>query len=245
MGYPVGPILSVLAHRILDNLDFIEGAAPKWGSPNQNEAPYADTQLLISLLGVLIFPHERDTKTLGALLNNYGRLGDVVTIVWPKDGHDKIELTGAEGESTSVNPKAIDQLPRLLRNGIAHFNVRPINADGRFGGIRIWNRNTDGLITFIGDVKFDDLRPFARFILERLAHGPPVEHLTDPPDPLPEAEGQIENAKPKKAPRIIDNIWQAFLKIENYNVDRAKMRIEALLMREAKKLEQNLVQKKI
>jgi hypothetical protein len=59
MGYPTGPLLAALADRILANLDFIEARAPEWGSAAQNEPPFADTQLLISLLGVLIFPHDK------------------------------------------------------------------------------------------------------------------------------------------------------------------------------------------
>jgi hypothetical protein len=54
MGYPVGPLLAALADRILHNLDLIEAKAPKWGTPEQDQPPYSDTQLLISLLGVLI-----------------------------------------------------------------------------------------------------------------------------------------------------------------------------------------------
>jgi hypothetical protein len=67
MRYPTGPLLAALASRILSNLDLIEARAPKSGSARQNEPPYADTQLLISLLGVLIFPHEKAPFALGNL----------------------------------------------------------------------------------------------------------------------------------------------------------------------------------
>ena len=49
MGYPVGPLLAALADRILYNLDLIDEQAPKWGTPEQDQPPYSDTQLLISL----------------------------------------------------------------------------------------------------------------------------------------------------------------------------------------------------
>ena len=62
MGYPVGPLLSELARRVLANLKFIESRAPKWKSVNQNDPPFEDTQLLVSMLGVLIFPHERNAN---------------------------------------------------------------------------------------------------------------------------------------------------------------------------------------
>jgi hypothetical protein len=64
MGYPIGPLLRVLAERVLANLDLIEQQAPRPNDPDPNRAPYSDTQLLISLLGVLIFPHERTPSAL-------------------------------------------------------------------------------------------------------------------------------------------------------------------------------------
>jgi hypothetical protein len=67
MGYPVGPLLAALADRILHNLDLIESMAPKWGTPEQDRAPFSDTQLLISLLGVLVFPHEKAPAALGTI----------------------------------------------------------------------------------------------------------------------------------------------------------------------------------
>lgn len=48
MGYPVGPLLRELARRILANLDHIERAAPLWNTPQQDDHPCADTQLLIA-----------------------------------------------------------------------------------------------------------------------------------------------------------------------------------------------------
>ena len=60
MSYPVGPLLRTLAERILKNLDLIDRQAPKWGVADQDEPPYTDTQLLVSLLGVLVFPNKRN-----------------------------------------------------------------------------------------------------------------------------------------------------------------------------------------
>jgi hypothetical protein len=49
MGYPVGRLLAALADRILHNPDLIEAKSPEWGTPEQDQPPYLDTQLLISL----------------------------------------------------------------------------------------------------------------------------------------------------------------------------------------------------
>jgi hypothetical protein len=63
MTEPTGPLLAALAARILCNLDMIETMAPAWSTAHQDKPPFADTQLLISLLGVLIFPLPRRSGT--------------------------------------------------------------------------------------------------------------------------------------------------------------------------------------
>src|SRR5712672_701688 len=87
MGKPIGPLLAALANRILQNLDLIEAMAPAWGSADQDDPPFADTQLLISLLGVLIFPHEQAPEALGRLMRGYEPLNQVLTVLYPKAGN--------------------------------------------------------------------------------------------------------------------------------------------------------------
>ena len=164
MGIPTGPLLQALAERALANLRMIDELAPQPGDPEQDRPPYSDTQLLISLLGVLVFPHEGAPDALGDLLANYDGLSSAVT-VHHASGGGAIEIAGAEGDLETIDPSSIKDLPRLLRNAIAHFNVRPINKDGRFGGVRVWNKNDDGEITLIADLDFDALRPLAEHIL--------------------------------------------------------------------------------
>lgn len=78
MGYPVGPLLAALADRILHNLDLIESMAPKGGTPEQDRPPFSDTQLLMSLLGVLVFRHEKAPNALGAIMRGYKPLHRVL-----------------------------------------------------------------------------------------------------------------------------------------------------------------------
>jgi hypothetical protein len=126
MNAPVGPLLRTLAERILANLDLIGQQDADFGDMDQNRAPYPDTQLLISLLGVLVFPHERTPGALGRLLKNYEALSNVVTIRYPKLNQSDIELVEASGERHRIDPTSIEELPRLLRNSIAHFNILPL-----------------------------------------------------------------------------------------------------------------------
>jgi len=100
-------LLAALANRILANLDLIEAKAPKWGSPHQNEPPYADTQLLISLLGVLIVPHEKAHFALGNLLRDYEPLDRVLKVRYSLHGENNVELTDAAGDTVMVNPAVL------------------------------------------------------------------------------------------------------------------------------------------
>ena len=146
-----GELLSALAERVLKNLEFIDAEAPPWSldSPEANDPPYADTQLLISLLGILIFPHERTPDALGRLLDGYdGPIDEIIRVRYSAEADGCIRLTSDDGTSETIDARSIKNLPRLLRNSIAHFNIRLLNADGRFVGIRVWNRTLKGEINF-------------------------------------------------------------------------------------------------
>lgn len=233
MGYPVGPLLQALAERILRNLDLIDRMAPPWGSPQQNDPPYSDTQLLVSLLGVLVFPHEQSSQALGELLKRWPHLGNVLTVQWSRSTTGSLEIADEHGEQVMIDPSSVDQLPRLLRNSIAHFNIRPINVDGRFGGVRVWNRDKDGFITFVADLQFDALRRMARFILLEMAQGGTFVQLDDPPDPLEEVSQYVTvDATVPKAPRVIEHLWRQFLDAANGDPNAAKTTIDRTLKAE-------------
>ena len=188
MSYPIGSLLSVLAGRVEENLAFIDRHAPEWdpNSPRSDDPPFADTQLLISLLGILIFPHERVPDALGELLKEFDApLDAIIQVRYSSQVSGGISLTGPNGLPETIDATSLKDLPRLLRNSIAHFNIRPIDVDGRFGGIRIWNRNSKGKITFVADMDFDAFRPLAYHILHCL-HDREGLPLDDPPDPLEE-----------------------------------------------------------
>jgi len=54
-----------------------------------------------------------------------------------------------------------------IRNGVAHQNIKPINKNGRWSGILIWNINKYGIRDF--EVEFDiyELETFARFVASK------------------------------------------------------------------------------
>jgi hypothetical protein len=237
MGYPTGPLLAALADRILANLDLIEAQSPKWGSPRQNEPPYADTQLLISLLGVLIFPHEKAPFALGNLLRDYEPLRHVLKVIYSLHGDKEIEFTDGDGEAVLVNPAIITNLPTLLRNCVAHFNVLPIDRGGRFAGIRIWNR-ANGRITFVADIDFDELRLLARHVLNAVRERRVDVPLEDPHDPMIEVEEQRRKPMPaeRKLPRPNRDIWERLVEGHGGNAAAAKTTMDRLLEKEVDRL---------
>ncbi len=243
MGYPRGPLLQALASRILKNLDHVEKHAPSLSAAHDTP-PYADTQLLISLLGVIVFPHERSAEALGTLLSEYGRLDQILTIQHPKNARNGnlIELSGPDGQAERVDPSSIANLPRLLRHSIAHFNVLPLEQDGRFCGIRVWNVNDQDVITFVADIDFDAFRPLAKRVLTELADPSRYDlKLADPEDPLKvlkrEATEQGSETKPKaKVPKLIDNVWTGLLEACGGDEEIARNEMTAVLKRRTAEL---------
>jgi hypothetical protein len=238
MGYPVGPLLAALADRILHNLDLIDSLAPKWGSPEQDDPPFSDTQLLMSLLGVLVFPHEKAPGALGGIMRGYTPIHRVLNVVYSRHGDERIEMTGSDGEAVMVDPSRLSNLPRLLRNSLAHFNILPINKEGRFAGIRIWNRDGDEQITFVADVDFDEMRALARHVLGVLREQQLDLNLQDPEDPMAEVEakrGEVRGASPK-VPRLNRDIWDRLLDAHRGDAGKAKATLDRLVKREADRL---------
>lgn len=182
MGYPTGPLLKVLAERIRANMAHVHEATRDY-DPKHSCPPFSDTQLLISLVGVLVFPHERASDALGNLMASFQRLTKVVQLRYCEDPFGKVFLSDESGEDQQIDPQDVKQLARLLRHSIAHFNIRPIEEDGQFAGIRVWNER-NGRITMVADLSFKELRPLAEFVLENLAASGLAWEIEDPEDPL-------------------------------------------------------------
>jgi hypothetical protein len=203
-----------------------------------------DTQLLASLLGVLVFPHERAEGALGELLQGYKSLGDVVKIRYPhlERPEERIEVCGSDGERELINPSSIKNLPKLLRHSIAHFNVLPLNQNGRFSGVRVWNNDEAGNVTLVADRAFNELRSLARHILGAFARPSRSLKLDDPEDPLDESgelkEKFIQRAKPKQQPRVTDTLWERLVKGCDGDKNRAKDEMDQAIRERAVRITQ-------
>jgi hypothetical protein len=129
MGYPNGPLLRALSERVLRNIEIIESVEAKSSDPLSPEG-FADTQLLISLLGVLVFPHEKASDFLEHVVRQYSRTGEIVTVQFFRRNGRCHSRTDQDWDETYVREFPVEQLPRYLRNSISHFNVLPI-ANGK------------------------------------------------------------------------------------------------------------------
>lgn len=84
--------------------------APAWDpkSETSDDPPYSDTQLVISLVGVLIFPHERTPNALGDLLDGYkGPLGQIIRVRYSAGAKGSVSLSSPDGMTEAIDPKAL------------------------------------------------------------------------------------------------------------------------------------------
>jgi hypothetical protein len=192
----------------------------------------------MSLLGVLVFPHEKAPAALGEIMRGYKPLHRVLNVVYSRHGTERIEMTGLEGEAVMVDPTRLSNLPSLLRNSLAHFNILPISKEGRFVGIRIWNRDWNEQITFVADVDFDEMRSLARHVLNVLREQQSDLNLRDPEDPMAEVEaqrGELMVPSPKM-PRLNRDIWKRLLDAHGGDAGKTKTTLDRLVKREADRL---------
>jgi hypothetical protein len=111
---------------------------------------YEVTQLVNSLLGLLVFPQQEfvdriPEKTLDQLRQDG----------WP--------IPNVRGNFRQVSD--LRQLIRYLRNAIAHFNVQFLgDGQGQIRGLRVWNEKRS-VKTWEAELSVDDIRGIAeRFI---------------------------------------------------------------------------------
>lgn len=110
--------------RTKKNLEFVE----EYVNNHQLEPDievYEVTQLINSLLGLLVFPEQKFFDEIPKT-----PLSELIEIGWP-------EIHIIKGNLRQDN---LQELMRYLRNGISHFHVKFLNNDmGIISGICIWN----------------------------------------------------------------------------------------------------------
>lgn len=158
--YPDGKFMTEFARRTLANLRALSAS---------NDA-YQDTALLSSLLAVFVLPHERadpETPFMAELLSSYGgyALDEIVEVLRRKP---------ARADTDLALPETLREVPRFLRNAVAHLNVKPESSDGvSLTHLLVWNTEPrhPHRTTFVARLDVVKLRSLAEHILERLSKG--------------------------------------------------------------------------
>ena len=116
---------------------------------------YEVTQLINSMLGLLVFPQQRYVNEIPKTT-----LRDLVEQGWP--------IPRVVGDYPQV--KNLNQLVRYLRNAISHFNVEFLSDPTlQIQGLRVWNM-WDGKTTWKAELTIEDIEgitdKFVQLILE-------------------------------------------------------------------------------
>tara|TARA_A100000171_G_scaffold53021_1_gene75472 strand:+ start:1217 stop:1681 length:465 start_codon:yes stop_codon:yes gene_type:complete len=106
------------ADRTRSNLQLVRERAESGGKA------YEVTQLINSMLGLLVFPQQRYYQNVPKWTMEQLRQKG-----WPEP-----VLTGDIGK-----PNDLQELFRYLRNGITHFNMKFTDSGGVLDGVVIWN----------------------------------------------------------------------------------------------------------
>ena len=108
------------AERTLKNLEFVEAAV----NENADSEIFEVTQLVNSMLGLLVFPRERFFKQI------------------PESPLQELRANGWPIPKMKGSPPRAQNLRDLVscrRHGIAHCNVEFISDGRNLTGLRIWN----------------------------------------------------------------------------------------------------------
>lgn len=144
-----GAVIQDFARRTLRNLEIIEDA-------QRYIEAYEVTQLINSLLGLLVFPQQRFWDTLKPI---------------PLSELEWVKFQQRSGQSCDD----LKQLVRFVRNSVSHFNVNFEDEAGKIARLEMWNRNNAGQTTWRADISVTDLREFAVGFISGIIDGTLLE----------------------------------------------------------------------
>jgi hypothetical protein len=121
-------VIGDFAERTRKNLATIDALASTHIGKKPEPKVFEATQLVNSVLGLLVFPQQGWFDDLPKT-----KLADLEKQGWPK-----MVCT-----VNTVNCHTLDQLVRFLRNAITHFNVEFLGNGEEITGLKLWN-NKDG-----------------------------------------------------------------------------------------------------
>jgi len=124
---------------------------------------YEVTQLINSMLGLLVFPQQRYVANIPKVpLSNLANQGWAV----PK-------IVGDYPQVENLN-----QLVRFLRNAVAHFNLKFLSdSDGRIRGLEVWNKDARRQVTWKAELTVEDIEKISQKFIELLLNDAPEQWL--------------------------------------------------------------------
>lgn len=145
------------ADRTQKNLKFIENRAEQEKRrPFDEKQVFETTQLINSMLGLLVFPvenyYEQIPSTRLRELENYG-------------GFPRIQIT--KGQNLCTNFK---QLVKRLRHGVAHCNLEFTANGSEITGLKVWNTDEAdrSVKIWVIHLTLNDLREITGVLLDTL-----------------------------------------------------------------------------
>ena len=136
-------LLRDFTQRTLKNLELIENQ--KLDDPDAEV--YEVTQLINSLLGLVVLPQEAQFKKIPTTpLANLVRQGWAIP-------------------QTVVNHPKTPNLRKLiyyLRNAVAHFNIKFTTDDYVLTGVKMWNKTRSGKVDWAVDLSLVELRDIVK-----------------------------------------------------------------------------------
>jgi len=147
-----GAVVQDFAKRTRANLEFIE---------EQHTASSASvfevTQLINSLLGLLVFPQQH-------FWNNLKRI-PLTDLPWIRFQ-----------ERSGSRCRNLRQLVRYVRNSVSHFNVNFEDTAGEIVQLELWNVNPrTRQVDWRADISINDLREFAFHFIDGIIDGTLIE----------------------------------------------------------------------
>jgi hypothetical protein len=143
-----------LISRTLDNLRAVEKLS------QEDKSVYEVTQLINSLLGLLVYPKERLRKIPEITWETMIKEG------WPLPTGEKAQV------------KDLKKLIWNMRNAVAHFNIELITNENGIEGIRFKNYSSSDKDRekplWIGEYRLEPLKRFVYMFLDHISKNKPL-----------------------------------------------------------------------
>lgn len=144
-------VVADFAKRTQANLERVERLARE----NPNSEVFEVTQLINSMLGLLVFPKEGYFNSI------------------PEKSFDELRQEGWQLPRTRGDYPQVSnlrELIRYLRNSISHFNIEFQANENTYEiyGLKVWNKNIRGVTNWEADLTIAELRDLTYRFIEML-----------------------------------------------------------------------------